>query len=77
MKLNRGKPGDRKEETSNRKKPGVSDDSFSALRHPEEALLHSYETHVLCPQNLCRLSEIDSGRGFDLHPIRAVQRLPI
>ncbi len=60
---------DSKEETRNCKKPGVTDGSFSALRHPEEALLHPYRTHVLCPLDLCPKKADDMGSSTKYQPL--------
>jgi hypothetical protein len=40
------------------RKQGATDDSFSALRNPSEFLLHPYQTHDLCPDDLCPSIEI-------------------
>ena len=39
------------------RKQGAADDTFSALRNPRELLLHPYQTHDLCPDDLCLSTE--------------------
>lgn len=59
---------DSKEETRNCKKPGVTDGSFSALGHLEEALLHPYQTHVLCPPDLCPKKTEERASSIEISP---------
>ena len=48
------------------RKQGAADDTFSALRNPRELLLHPYQTHDLCPDDLCLFDRMIIRHSFCL-----------